>query len=187
LLLGFGVAGAGLLFAASSAWACTNLATLNLNQAAGTSGQSITVTGSSFKVATGDPIPVVLHWNGATGPALASVAPDATGNISATITIPDAQPGFYTLVATQTVKGFDYYGTPARAAFQILAPGQHAAITPNGIQGGTVAPATTSTGAIALTVGLGVIGLALFGAGAGAFVKQARRREVPAAEPVKRS
>src|ERR1700730_4604977 len=63
LLLGFGVAGAGLLFAASSAWACTNLATLNLSNAAGTSGQSITVTGSSFSVAsaTAPATPVVLH------------------------------------------------------------------------------------------------------------------------------
>ncbi|HEX3541864.1 MAG TPA: hypothetical protein VHT75_15630 [Acidimicrobiales bacterium] len=188
MLLGFGVIGAGLLFAASAAWACTNLATLNLSQAAGSSGQNVTVTGSSFKVAsTGPAIPVVLHWNGATGPILATVAPDATGNISASVTIPDAQPGYYVLVATQQVNGTDAYGTPARAAFQILAPGQRAAVTPNAVQGGTVAPATSSTGVIALTITLGVLGLALFGAGVGAFARQARRREVAAAEPVKRS
>ncbi len=188
LLLGFGVAGAGLLFAASSAWACTNLATLNLSNAAGTSGQSITVTGSSFSVAsaTAPATPVVLHWNGATGPVLATVTPDATGNISATVTIPDAQPGYYVLVATQQSGGVDKYGTPARAAFQILAPGQRPAVAPNAVQGGTVASSPSSTGVLALTVGLGVIGLALFGAGVGAFARQARRREVPVTEQIKR-
>ncbi|MDQ6616878.1 MAG: hypothetical protein M3083_19555 [Actinomycetota bacterium] len=188
LLLGCGVAGAGLLFAASAAWACTNLATLNLSNAAGTSGQSLTVTGSSFHVASsGAQTPVLVHWNGATGPVLATVTPDATGNISATVTIPDAQPGYYVLVATQQDKGQDAYGTPARAAFQILAPGQHPAVAPNAVQGGTVAPSTSSSGVLALTVGLGVLGLALFGAGVGAFARQARRREVPAAEQIKRS
>lgn len=187
LLLGFGVVGAGLLVAASSAWACTNLATLNLSQPAATSGEQITVTGSSFKVATGDPIPVMVHWGSATGPVLASVAPDPTGNISATLTIPDAQPGYYTMFATQTVKGFDYYGTPALAAFQLLTPGQPANITPNAVQGGTgtAGPGTSSTGLIALTVTLGVLGLVLFCGGVGAFVRQAGRREVAAKETVK--
>lgn len=188
LLLGFGVLGAGLLFAASAAWACTNLATLNLSNASGTSGQSITVTGSSFKVAsTGAQTPVALHWNGATGPVLATVSPDATGNISATVTIPDAQPGYYVLVATQQVNGQDAYGTPARAAFQILAPGQRPAVTPNAVQGGSVSTSTSSSGVLALTVGLGVLGLALFGAGVGAFARQARRRDVPVTEQIKRS
>jgi hypothetical protein len=186
LLLGCSVVGAGLLFAASAAWACTNLATLNLSNAAGTSGQSITVTGSSFHVASsGAQTPVALHWNGAAGPVLATVTPDATGNISATVTIPDAQPGYYVLVATQQTNGVDAYGTPARAAFQILAPGQHPAVSPNAVQGGTVASSPSSTGVLALTVALGVLGLALFGAGVGAFARQARRREVPAAEHVK--
>ena len=185
LLLGFGAVGAGLLFAASSAFACTNLATLNLSQAAGTSGQPITLTRSSFKFAT-DPIPVIVHWGSANGPVLATVNPDTLGNISASITIPDAQPGYYTMVATQTVKGFDYYGTPARAAFQILTPGQPANIAPNAVQAGTSAPTTSSTGIIALMVAMGVLGLALFAGGVGAVVKQAGRRDVRAAETVKR-
>jgi hypothetical protein len=176
-----------MLFAAASAWACTNLATLNLSQGGGTVGQSINVTGSSFKyVATGAPYPVVLHWNAATGPVLASVVPDATGNIYATITIPDAQPGYYTLVATQTVKGFDYYGTPARATIEIVQPGQRPVVTPNALQAGTVASSTSSSGAIAFAVTLGVLGVTLFGAGAGAFLRSARRREVAAAESVRR-
>jgi hypothetical protein len=117
---------------------------------------------------------------------LATVTPDATGNVSATVTIPDAQPGYYVLVATQQTNGVDAYGTPARAAFQILAPGQRAAVSPNAVQGGTVATSPSSTGVLALTIALGVLGLALFGAGVGAFARQARRREIPAAEHVKR-
>jgi hypothetical protein len=188
MLIGAGVVSAGLLLAAASAaWACTNLATLNLSNAAGASGQSITVTGSSFHVAASGPqVPVVLHWNGATGPVLATVSPDATGNISAQVTIPQAQPGYYVLVASQQANGVDEYGTPARAAFEILAPGQHAAVAPAAVQGGTVASSPSSSGVLALTIALGVLGLALFGAGVGTFARQARRREVPVAEHVKR-
>lgn len=187
LLASCGVVGAGLLLAVSSAWACTNLATLNLSQAAGTSGQPITLTGSSFKYATPDAIPVIVHWGSADGPVLATVNPDNLGNISAAITVPDAQPGYYTLVAVQTVKGFDYYGTPARAAFQLLSPGQPANIAPNAVQAGTTGPSTSgsSTGIIALMVGLGVLGFALFAGGAGAFIRQAGRRDVRTTETVK--
>ncbi len=188
MVVGLGAVAGAMLLAASAAWACTNLATLNLSSAAGTSGQNITVTGSSFKVAsTGPQTAVALHWNGAAGPILATVTPDSTGNISTTVTIPDAQPGYYVLVATQVVGGVDAYGTPARAAFQIVAPGQHAAVTPNAVPGGTVSSSTSNTGVLALTIALGVLGLALFGAGVGSFARQARRREVPATERIKRS
>jgi hypothetical protein len=187
VLLGFGVLGAGLLIAASAAWACTNLATLNLSNAAGASGNTITVTGSSFHVASSGPaVPVAIHWNGVAGPVLATVNPDATGNISAQVTIPSAQPGYYVLVATQQANGVDEYGTPARAAFEILAPGQHPAVAPSAVQGGTVASSPSNSGVLALTIALGVLGLALFGAGVGTFARQARRREVPAAEHVRR-
>lgn len=188
LMLGGAVLGVGfLLAAASAAFACTNLATLNLSNAAGSGGQTITVTGSSFHVATSGPqVPVVLHWNSATGPVLATVTPDATGNISAQVTIPNAQPGYYVVIASQQTNGVDEYGTPARAAFEILAPGQHPAVAPNAVQGGAVASSPSSSGVLALTIALGVLGLALFGAGVGTFARQARRREVPATETVKR-
>jgi len=189
LVVGFGALGASLVIGASAAWACTNLATTNLSQASGTPGQAITVTGSSFKVpkvGVAAPVtPVALHWNGVAGPVLATAIPDATGNIVATVTIPQASPGYYVLVASQQTAGVDEYGTPARAAFQVISPGQRPAVTPNaGQSAGVATTSPSSTGVIALTVALGVAGLALFGAGATSFARQARRRSVPATQKV---
>lgn len=182
ILVGLAGAGAAVILSAGTAWACTNLATLNLSSAAGQVGENVTVTGSSFAKA-----PVVLHWNAVNGPVLATVTPDQTGSISAPITIPAAQPGYYVLVATEMSHGQNAYGTPARAAFQVLAPGQRALLTPNAAQtAGVASSSPSSTGIVALTVALGVVGLALFGAGVAAFARQTRRRGVPATQPVKR-
>lgn len=180
--------GAALVVGFGTAWACTNLATLNLSTATGHPGETVTVTGSSFKtaMATTPGAPVVLHWNGASGAELATVTPDQAGNISAAVVVPQAQPGYYVMVATQTINGADAYGTPARASFQIVAPGAHPASSANGQSAGAGTPSTSNTGVIALTVALGVLGLGLFGAGAGAFARQTRRRGVPAAAPASR-
>ena len=188
ITVGLGTMGLAMVLGLSAAWACTNLATLNLSTAAGAPGQAVTVTGSSFKAATSGPAAdVVVHWNSATGPALATVVPDHAGNISAQVAIPQASPGYYVLVATQTIDGADAYGTPARAAFQIVAPGQHPAVTPNaGQTAGVGSSSPSNTGVIALTIALGVAGLVLFGAGAGAFAREARRREVPAAQKIEK-
>lgn len=170
-----------------TAFACTNLATLNLSAAAGQAGDTITVTGSSFSVPSEGEIPaVVMTWNGVEGEELASVTPDSAGNVSATFEIPDGQPGYYVIVASQTdEEGEPMYGTPARASFQILGPGgesvvQPAAPTPAVADGGS------TSGIVAMTAILGVLGLALFGAGFSAFVKQLRGREQPETAPVRR-
>lgn len=187
----FAIAAVGVVSAAA-AFACTNLATLNLSKATGNPSDLVTVTGSSFAVprasdAVQTPTPVVLHWNGADGPELATATPDSAGNISATFAIPQGSPGYYVVVATQRdAKGVDKYGTPARASFQILGAGGQAAVQQPGTQTGSLASEPSSSGMIALTVGLGALGLILFGAGFTAFVRQARAREVPAAAPVRR-
>ncbi len=184
----FGAAAAATVIA-SAAYACTNLATLNLSSSTGKVGDTVTVTGSSFRVARGtEPTnPVVLHWNGADGKELATAMPDKAGNISATFTVPEGQPGYYVIVATQrNAQGVDDYGTPARASYQILgANGPVAAPVAAGANAG-LASEPSSSGIIALTVGLGALGLALFGAGFVAFVRQARRRDVPVTAPVRR-
>src|ERR687897_203815 len=158
----FGAAAAASVIAGAAAFACTTLATLNLSSTAGKAGDSVTVTGSSFRVNSANVAasdPVVLRWNGTEGTELARVQPDKAGNISATFAIPEGQPGYYVIVATQKdARGVDAYGTPARS---------------------TVAPSPSSPGIIALPVGLGAPGLALFGAGFVPFVRQARRRDVP--------
>jgi hypothetical protein len=185
-----GTALAAMAFTAVAAFACTNLATLNLSTPAGGVGDTVTVTGSSFRVPTGaqagQPVlPVILNWNGADGPILAETTPDSAGNISATFTVPEGQPGYYVIVASQKdAKGVDAYGTPARASFQILGPNGQSVVQPAGSQTPVTAE-PSSSGIIALTVGLGVLGLALFGAGFTAFVRQARRREVPVASKVR--
>lgn len=170
-----------------TAFACTNLATLNLSAAAGQAGDTITVTGSAFSVAEEGPSqPVVLTWNGVDGEELASTTPDSAGNISATFDIPDGQPGYYVIVASQfDEEGAPMYGTPARASFQILGPGGESVVQPAAPTPAAADPGSTS-GIIALTAILGVLGLALFGAGFSAFVKQMRGREEPVTAPVRR-
>ena len=187
----FAAAAAASVIAGAAAFACTNLATLNLSSTAGKAGDSLTVTGSSFRVArAGQAAPgdVVLHWNGVEGNELARVVPDKAGNISASFSVPEGQPGYYVIVATQrNAAGVDAYGTPARASFQILGANGQSVVTPAvSSAGSTVASSPSSTGIIALTVGLGALGLALFGAGFVAFVRQARRRDVPATASVRK-
>ena len=186
----FGAAATATVIAAAAAFACTNLATLNLSSSTGKVGDSVTVTGSSFNVARAGATqnPVVLRWNGADGRELATVVPDKAGNISATFTVPEGQPGYYVIVATQkNAQGVDAYGTPARASFQILGANGQSVVTPAvSSAGSTVASSPSSSGIIALTVGLGALGLALFGAGFVAFVRQARRRDVPVTASVRK-
>jgi hypothetical protein len=181
----FGSAAAATVIAGASAFACTNLATLNLSSSAGKAGDTVTVTGSSFNVNSqnvANSFPVVLKWNGVDGATLAQVQPDRAGNISATFTVPDGQPGYYVIVATQhNAQGADVYGTPARASYQILGPNGQSVVTPAATTAGALGSESSSSGIIALTVGLGALGLALFGAGFIAFVRQARRAPVAAA------
>jgi hypothetical protein len=184
----FGTAVAAMAFTAVAAFACTNLATLNLSTASGGVGDTVTVTGSSFRVPreAGQPVmPVVLNWNGADGPVLAETTPDAAGNISATFSVPEGQAGYYVIVGSQTdAEGEAAYGTPARASFQILGPNGESVVAQPGTQAAVPAEASSS-GIIALTVGLGALGLALFGAGFTAFVRQARGSDAPVASKVR--
>ena len=185
-----GALATAVIVAGAAAFACTNLATLNLSNATGNVGDPLTVTGSSFRVPrdAGPISPVQLRWNGVDGQVLAEVTPDRAGNIAASFTVPQGQPGYYVIAATQrNAQGVDEYGTPARASFQILGAGGESVVQQPGTQAPTgVTSEPSSTGIIALTVGLGALGLALFGAGFTAFVRQARRREVPATAPVRR-
>ena len=61
-------------------------------------------------------------------------------------------------------------------------------VTPAASAAATSLPSEpSSSGIIALTVGLGVLGLALFAAGFVAFVRQARATTAAATAPVRRS
>ena len=171
--------------AAAVAWACIPVATLNLAPGTVRPGDTVTVTGKFY----GAKSDVTLHRAALDGPVLATATPDEDGNISATFTVPgDAPAGSFLVVATQpAVPGFTTWGVPSRAVVTV---------TPNGATpavGAQAAPtvdrpstlvhtSSVSTGTLLLTA-LGVVGIGLFLAGAGAVFMARRPR--PATQAVK--
>jgi hypothetical protein len=96
-------------------------------------------------------------------------------------TIPETQSGHYTVLAVQkNPQGFDVYGTPARAPIQVVADGRPAGAGVRGA-GPEGAGGTTSPALLALTAGLGILGVGLLAAGGVAATRGVRqRRGVPA-------
>lgn len=122
------VATALALTVAAAAFACANAATLVLSANSGPAGAVVGVTGTGYATTLG--APVVLHWNGVDGPELGRTMPNAKGEISLHVTVPQAPPGYYVVISVlRNAAGVDAYGTPSRASFQILAPGASAATT----------------------------------------------------------
>lgn len=186
----FGVV-ATVLVTAATAWACTNLASLNISSPSGSPGMKLDISGTAYATKGGSD--VVVRWDSLSGPVLATVKPDATGTIHGSVTVPaDARPGPHVLLATQDYtdssgKTTAAYGTPARAGFTIGAvpaatPASEAAAT----SAGAAETSGASSGLIALTIALGVGGLALFGAGLAVLARQSRRRPTPAAIQTKK-
>lgn len=181
---------AALLFAgAVTAFACTNLATLNLSESNSAAGATIDVSGSSFSTDS-DATEVAIHWDGVDGPELASVEPDTSGAIATEVEIPsDAEPGYHVLVATQMTEAeggheseglSPAFGTPARASILVgeEVPQPQATAEPST---GAAPAAETSSGLLAVFGLLAVAGVGLFGAGLGLFVREVRqRRSAPA-------
>ena len=172
------MAATAVLVLASAAFACTNLAELNLSSSSGQAGSQVAVTGSAFAKAPKN-TPVELHWNGLNGPVLATVTPDAAGALSnVSITIPaDAVPGSYVVVATQTevATGLNPWGIPTRAGFTVTGAGSTAAVPASSASAGLSNSSGVSGGFIALSVALGFGGLVLFGLGAATFLGTYRR------------
>lgn len=110
------------LLAVSAAWACTALATIDMDHKKGAvAGDTVNGTGRGFDRAPTSS-PVEVHLNGRTGPLLASVRPDINGNVVFSFTAPQGQPGDYVIVATQTnAQGQAVSGSPAKAPFTLLA------------------------------------------------------------------
>lgn len=189
------VAGVG-----ASAFACANLATLNLSAGSGQPGATIAVTGAGFapdRSGTGmPPTPVVLRWHSETGPVLAEASPDRYGSISASFTVPDVRPGTYVILGIQNtprhVPGapddqapatFAESGTPARASFEVLAAGGVRVVSQPPIQavdGARGQGELDSAVWIVLTAAFGAVALSLFGGGLIAFIHQTRKAREPA-------
>lgn len=194
-MLGAFVAGVG-----AAASACASLATLNLSTGTGEPGTHVTFTGAAFAVpraSTGlTPTPVVVHWHSEDGPVLAEAIPDRYGSISASFTVPQARPGTYVIVAVQEtarrVAGAPPEqppmlvaepGTPARASFEVLAPGARPT-APTGpgeaVDASAGQPQLDSTVWLVLTAAFGAVALSLFGGGLIAFIHQSRKAREPA-------
>lgn len=185
-----GAAAAALIALAATAYACTNLAQLNLSSPRGRPGDRITITGSSFGVVcvcgpSQPPTPVKIRWNGINGEVMAEMMPDKAGTLSAAFTVPDTKAGYYVIVATQRddVYHIDAAGTPARATFEVLGRNGESVVGNDTLGSADLATDTsTSSALVGLTIGLGVLGLALFAGGSVAVVRQvsARKRQVAA-------
>lgn len=194
------VIGAVIVGLGASAFACANLATLNLSTGSGRPGTTITFTGAGFAVpraSTGvSPTPVVVHWEWEDGPVIAEVVPDRYGSISAQFTVPETRPGTYIIVATQKTPRrapgasedqapayFPEPGTPARASFEVLAPGALAAQRGSVVESGDGSDSQGQLDAtvwIVLTAAFGSVAMSLFGGGLIAFIHQTRKSREPA-------
>jgi hypothetical protein len=192
--------GAFVVGVGATAFACANLATLNLSVGAARPGTMVTFTGASFAVpraSTGlTPTPVVVHWQWEDGPVIAEVVPDRYGSISAQFTVPETRPGTYIIVATQKTPRrpagapedqppayFAEPGTPARASFEVLAPGAVATTRSSSAEPADTAQSADqldSTVWIVLTAAFGAVAMSLFGGGLIAFIHQSRKSREPA-------
>lgn len=179
--------------AGAGAFACTNISTLNISDSSGRPGARVLVTGTSFGNSsptgrrTTTPLPVRIRWNAVEGPTLAELAPDAAGNISASITIPDASPGRYVIFAVQQdADAYHMYGTPARIAYEVLTPDGRSAPPAEASAVSSSAGGAPANLPVALVV-LGTLGGALFVVGFATFARLLKPGERPAASPVRSS
>jgi hypothetical protein len=185
----------------ATAFACANLATISLSTPNGRPGIMVTFTGAGFAYPRASsnqaPTPVVLRWRDKNGPILAEVAPNRFGSIAATFTVPEASPGTYIILGIQETPRvpagappdaapayFPEPGTPARASFEVLAPGAGPVIRGPSVES-VDAPVAQgqldSTVWIVLTAAFGAVAMSLFGGGLIAFIHQSRKARESAA------
>ena len=136
------------LVAAALAYGCTAVATLTASKSAAAAGTTVTVTGKYF--GTHDPATdstnglAEIRLGSLTGPVLATGSPvTAERTFTVQVRIPAGTPAGDTfLAATQkTATGTPVYGTPARAAFKVLA----APSSGGGSTGGSANTVATTT------------------------------------------
>jgi hypothetical protein len=171
VLVSIGIIGVPLAVVAT-AFACANLASAKLSRAAATPGTTVSFMGRNFN-SNAAASPVTIRWNGRNGQVLASARPASTGKVSTTFTVPNARPGYYIIVATQTgPNGRPASGTPGRAPLRVArrSSSSTVVVAPAPVGGGPASPAP-------LIIGLGASALML----AGGFTALAvRRRRIPA-------
>jgi hypothetical protein len=163
-----------------------NLATIVLTSAVGKAGDVVTVHGASFQPEGPE---VILHLKGGGKQLTQPAKVDKAGKIQVSFTMPEGIPGYYIIEALQRdARGINAYGTPALASFQILGRNGQSVVSRQETSAESTVPyATSSSGVIALTVGLSALGISLYGAGFIAFVRQARGIDVPITASVRRN
>ncbi|MEW6155318.1 MAG: hypothetical protein AB1673_15235 [Actinomycetota bacterium] len=178
-------AGAVVVAAGATAFACVTPAVINLSTAEGRPGQVVTVTGKAFSAPPGSS-GVEVRWAAPNGVLLAQAMPDGDGTFTTTFTVPDGPPGFYSVVAVlRDADGADVAGTPGRAMFELRTVAAAPTAEPD-LQAFTpVAEPVGSSFPVALVAGLGVVGLVLF-AGGFVAVTRTRRTSRPVPAPVRR-
>lgn len=159
------------LVVAATAFACARLATLKLDRATGPAGAEITATGRNFNSAP-NASPVAIRFNSRSGKVLWEGRPDAQGRFRASFTMPKATPGYYVILATQTVaSGAPAAGTPGRAPIRVKRKKS----------GSAAVAGPTGSGAPGSPPAMPALALLLGAIAAGGLVLSARRR---AAAPV---
>lgn len=113
LLVVLGVLSSGVV-AAGIAFACSPQANMALDQTSGAAGAQVVVSGSAFETDG----PVEVRWGSARGPILAT----ATGpSFSTAVTIPQASPGVYAIIAVGYDSSNVRAGT-APATYELTGP-----------------------------------------------------------------
>ena len=166
VLASIGIIGIPLAIVAT-AFACANLASAKLNRAAASPGTTVSFMGRNFN-SNAAASPVAIRWNGRAGEVLATARPARTGKVSTTFKVPNARPGYYIIVATQTgPNGKPASGTPGRAPIRVVrSSSSSVVVAPAPTGGGTAGPQ-------ALPIGLGLSALMLVG---GLMTLAVRRR-----------
>ena len=156
---------------AATAYACGVLATLKSSATVAAPGSTVTVSGVNYSSDMNAFTPVQIRWNSRTGPVLDTVTP-VGGRFSEEITLPNSQPGWFVVNATQNsvATGAPKAGTPGRTTLRVqgasasgsswsTGPGGGAAVNVGGGPGGP--PLVPTLLGVVLSLGLLGSGLTL--------------------------
>jgi hypothetical protein len=143
------------LAAASAAWACGVLATLKLDTKVASPGQQITATGKNYSpspAASG----VTLTLKTRSGQVLSTASAVGTGTINQPFTLPqNLSPGWYVVIASQTLNGVPKTGTPGRTSLRVQGASSRNGVVPAAPWGSSTPSGPTAASAPVAVDGAG--------------------------------
>ena len=125
------IAACGIVLAAAPAFACTSLATLNLDPAVGAAGSVIEANAAHFSPGGSQ---IVVRWNSLSGPIVWAGSPDANGGAAFQFVVPTAPSGYYVVIASQASSIVPQGGSGIARA-QLTIPASPAMAPPSGTVG----------------------------------------------------